>query len=210
VTAVPGTTRDTIEEYIDIEGVPVRIVDTAGIREHADEVEALGIIRARTHINQADLVLFMIDGSETILDMDMDLYRTISHKPLIVVINKIDLVPDPEKDQPGFFNDRPMVRISAKEQTGIDWLKTAIFKAVTTGSEQWQEDACTPNIRHKDALIRALAACGRVEDGLQTGLTNDLLAIDLQGCLSHLAEIVGETTTDDILDAIFTKFCIGK
>jgi tRNA modification GTPase len=210
VTAVPGTTRDTIEEYIDIEGVPVRIVDTAGIREHVDEVEALGIIRARTQINQADLVLFMVDSSEKITETDIDLYRTISHKPLIVILNKIDLVHDSNKNQPGPFADRPTVRISAKEQTGITELKESVFKMVTTGTEQWQEDACAPNIRHKDALIKALAACERVKDGLLHGLTNDLLAVDLQECLAQLAEIVGETTTDDILDAIFTKFCIGK
>jgi tRNA modification GTPase len=209
VTAIPGTTRDTIEEYIDIEGIPVRIIDTAGIREHADEVEALGIERARTLINQADLILFMVDGSQKISGEDVALFRTIIHKPLIVVINKIDIRAD-EHGEEEMFRDSALVKVSAKQQTGITELRKSIFKMVTTGKEQWQEDACSPNIRHKNALIRAVQAGERVEDGLQHGLTNDLLAVDLQECLDQLSGIVGETTTEDILDAIFTKFCIGK
>ncbi len=210
VTAIPGTTRDTIEEYIDIEGVPVRIVDTAGIRENADEVEALGIVRARSQINQADLVLFMVDGSEKITKTDEELFASIRHKPLIVIENKIDLEREAGNEHRELFTDRVIVRISAKEQTGIPELRTTVFRMVTSGHEQWQEDSCAPNVRHKHALKRALAACGRVKEGLRHGLTNDLLAVDLQECLAQLAEIVGETTTDDILDAIFTKFCIGK
>jgi tRNA modification GTPase len=210
VTAIPGTTRDTIEEYVDIEGIPVRIIDTAGIREHADEVEALGIERARTQINQADLILFMVDGSQKLAGEDIDLFRTISHKPVIIIINKIDIIHDDCSEDYGIFQDCSLVRVSAKQQMGIDVLKKSIFGMVTAGKGQWQEEACSPNIRHKDALIRADSACGRVKDGLQCGLTNDLLAVDLQECLDQLDEIVGATTTEDILDAIFTKFCIGK
>ena len=210
VTALPGTTRDTIEEYLDIDGVPVRIVDTAGIRAHADEVEALGIQRAKTQINQADLVLFMVDGSERLTEADHDLFAAIGHKPLLVVINKMDLTCDCGADLVGLIRDSEVCRISAKEQTGIIELRHAIFRMVTTGQGQWQEDACAPNVRHKGALVRALAACERIMNDLQCGLTNDLLAVDLQECLAQLAEIVGETTTDDILDAIFTTFCIGK
>jgi len=209
VTAIPGTTRDSIEEYVDIEGIPVRIIDTAGIREHADEVEALGIERARTLINKADLVLFMVDGSRKITGADVDLFRTIIHKSSIVVINKIDVRADDHGEE-DLFKNKVLVKISAKQQMGITELRKSIFKMVTTGKEQWQEDACAPNVRHKDALIRAVHACERVEDGLQQGLTCDLLAVDLQECLDQLSEIVGVTTTEDILDAIFTKFCIGK
>jgi tRNA modification GTPase len=210
VTAIPGTTRDTIEEYVDIEGIPVRIIDTAGIREHADEVEALGIERARTQINQADLILFMVDGSQKLTASDINLFQAISHKPLIILINKIDLITDDCSEDYGLFQGKSLVRISARRQIGIAELKKSIFEMATGGKEQWQEDACAPNIRHKDALVRAENACERVKDGLQHGLTNDLLAVDLQECLDQLDEIVGVTTTEDILDAIFTKFCIGK
>ena len=209
VTAIPGTTRDTIEEVVDIEGIPVRLVDTAGIREHADEVEALGIERARTLINLADLILFMVDGSQRITGADLDLLQTIIHKPLIIVINKIDRGED-GCGEVEMFKDKVVVKVSAKKQIGITELRKAIFRMVTTGKEQWQEDACAPNIRHKDALVRAVRACRLVEDGLHNGLTNDLLAVDLQGCLDQLNEIVGETTTEDVLDAVFSKFCIGK
>jgi tRNA modification GTPase len=209
VTAIPGTTRDTIEEVVDIEGIPVRLVDTAGIREHADEVEALGIERARTLINLADLILFMVDGSQKITGADLDLLETIIHKPLIIVINKIDRGED-GCGEVEIFKDKVLVKVSAKKQMGITELRRSIFRMVTTGKEQWQEDACAPNIRHKNALVRAVRACELVEDGLLNGLTNDLLAVDLQECLDQLSDIVGETTTEDVLDAIFSKFCIGK
>ena len=133
VTSIPGTTRDTIEEYMDIFGMPVRIVDTAGMREDADEVEALGIRRARERIAQADLVLFMLDGARELSREDEDIFITVASKPLVVVINKTDLLhengeapcsPDPQ---------RPEVRISAKNRTGIEELKRAIFHCVTGG-----------------------------------------------------------------------------
>ena len=102
------------------------------------------------------------------------------------------------------------VEISAKEQTGIEQLKRAIFVAVTSGNDQWEEEGCAPNVRHKQAIVEAVKACDRVLFSLQSGLTNDLIAVDLQSCLDYLAEIVGETTTEDILDVIFEQFCLGK
>jgi len=248
VTAIPGTTRDSIEEIVDIKGMPVRIVDTAGIREDADEVEQLGIQRARDLINRADLILFLLDGSREISEGDYRLYDQVRHKPLLPVINKIDLcdsmVPTlqrgnhrgtlqrgEEKGLPQHGNKEDLslrgnngvitdlssfpdigdcLKISAKEQTGIEQLKQAIFAAVTSEGDQWEEEGCAPNMRHKQALLAAVEACGRVMDSLQAGLTNDLIAVDLQGCLDYLAAIVGETTTEDILDLIFQQFCLGK
>ncbi len=210
VTSIPGTTRDTIEEYIDIQGMPVRIVDTAGIRDDADEVEELGIQRAKDQINQADLILFMVDGSRQLSGADKSLFQTVTHKPLIVVINKIDLVGDSSPIVANPDQRRPEVKISAKQQAGIEDLKTQIFSTVTGGKEQWQEDACAPNVRHKQALMRAHEASERVREGLQADLTTDLLAVDIQECLNQLGDIVGETTTEDILDVIFDQFCLGK
>lgn len=211
VTAIPGTTRDTIEEYIDIEGVPVRIVDTAGIRDNAEEVEELGIQRAKQQIRQADLVLFMIDPTKGISAADHELFRSIQHKPVILVANKMDLLPQGVPDLTEFGNHAlAQVLISAKQQQGITALKKAIFKAVVGNKGQWEEDACAPNLRHKDALARAYAASGRALEGLQSRITSDLLAIDLQECLAELDAIVGVTTTEDILDLIFRQFCLGK
>ena len=208
VTAIPGTTRDSIEEIIDIEGIPVRIIDTAGIRTAAGEVEELGIMRAKDLINKADLVLFMVDGSVAVTEEDTSLYEAVSHKPVLTVINKIDI--KSETDTFSWAAAGEQVQISAKQQLGIDALKQAIFKMIVSGREQWEEDACPPNLRHQVALKRAKIAAKRILDTLQLGLTNDLIAIDLQECLDYLGEIVGLTTTDDILDVVFEQFCLGK
>jgi tRNA modification GTPase len=210
VTAIPGTTRDSIEEIVDIMGVPVRIIDTAGIRDDAGEVEVLGIQRARDLINKADLVLFLIDGAREICEGDRRLYTQVCHKPVIPVINKIDICAEKLPDLSSLTGIGKCLEISARDQVGIEELKQAIFAAVTSGREQWEEDGCAPNIRHKQALLAASEACSRVLAALRAGFTNDLIAIDLQECLLCLAEIVGETTTEDILDVIFAQFCLGK
>ncbi|MBT8353485.1 MAG: tRNA uridine-5-carboxymethylaminomethyl(34) synthesis GTPase MnmE [Desulfofustis sp.] len=209
VTSVPGTTRDTIEEYIDIHGIPVRIIDTAGIREDVEEVEELGIRRARESLNRADLVLFLVDGSEPIDNDDISLFETVKHKPLITVINKCDLEQrfDRQTHQQIVVE---AVEISAREQTGLEQLKEKIFHRITGDREQWQEEGCTPNLRHKAALENGLRALNRVAEGLTDGLHNDLIMVDLLECLDHLGEIVGETTTEDVLDVIFEQFCLGK
>ena len=213
VTSVPGTTRDTIEEYIDIHGIPARIIDTAGIRDDVEEVEELGIRRARESLNRADLVLFLVDGSEPIDSDDVSLFETVKHKPLITVINKCDLEQRLERQ-----TDQPLhqqivseaVEISAREQTGLEQLKEQIFTRITGGREQWQEEGCTPNLRHKAALEKALLALSQVAEGLADGLHNDLIMVDLLESLDHLGDIVGETTTEDVLDVIFEQFCLGK
>ena len=212
VTAIPGTTRDTIEEYLDIKGVPVRIVDTAGIRKGGDEVEEMGIERARKQIDQADLVLFMLDAARGAQEEDRQLFASVSHKPLLLIANKSDL----NKQKPvveGFCFTKdtgPLIQISAKQQQGIEELKNAIFNRVVGGKDQWQEDGCAPNVRHKAALSRARDAATRLGQGLETKNTSDLLAIDLQECLGELDAIIGITTTEDVLDVIFEQFCLGK
>lgn len=210
VTAIPGTTRDSIEEIVDIYGMPVRVIDTAGIRDNAGEVEELGIQRARDLINKADLILFMIDGSRELTDEDRKLYAQVKHKPLLPVLNKIDLGREHLASLSSLIDIGHYVKISAREQIGIDQLKQAIFASVTSGNEQWEEGGCAPNVRHKQALIAAVKAAGQVKISLEAGLTNDLIAVDLQECLSCLTEIVGETTTEEILDVIFEQFCLGK
>ncbi len=210
VTPIPGTTRDTIEEYLDIEGMPVRIIDTAGIRDNVEEVEELGIQRAKLLIQQADLVLFMLDGSRELSDADRQLFRIISAKPLITVVNKIDLETAVHLHPAGLGYTGKEVRISAKLQRGIAELKREIFESVIGSKDQWQEEACTPNIRHKQALIAAGEACARIQESLMNRRSCDLIAVDVQECLAQLGVIVGETTTEDILDVIFSQFCLGK
>ncbi len=211
VTPIPGTTRDSIEEVVDIGGIPVRIIDTAGIREEAGDVEALGIARARELINKADLILLLIDGTRPLGEEDRHIFRQVRHKPLLLVINKIDLCVGgsiPDLSLLGELDS--WVTVSALQQTGIDRLKEAIVKRVTAGRGQWQEEGCAPNFRHKRALLAAETAARRSMDSLRDGLSSDLLAVDLQECLDCLAEIVGETTNEEILDAVFSQFCLGK
>jgi len=209
VTAIPGTTRDTIEEYLDIHGIPVRIIDTAGIREDVEEVEELGIKRAKESINRADLVLFLMDGSQPVCEDDRELFETIAHKPFITVINKCDLDRQLTPGSGSVLLDEA-VSVSALKQEGMTDLKQRIFARLTGGREQWQEEGCAPNLRHKTALENGAAALERVCDGLESGLTNDLITIDLLECFDHLGAIVGETTTEDVLDVIFEQFCLGK
>lgn len=211
VTEVPGTTRDSIEEHVDIGGMPVRLADTAGIRENAEEVEELGIQRARKLINQADVILFMIDGADGVCEEDQLLFATVSHKPTIILANKMDLLPERGEVDLSFFPEAaPKVLLSAKEQLGLEELRDTLFAAVTGGKDQWQEEGCAPNLRHKNSLVKARAACTRIVEALEVGLTSDLIAVDLQECLDQLGDIVGETTTEDILDVIFEQFCLGK
>ena len=209
VTPIPGTTRDTIEEFVDINGIPVRIVDTAGIRDDAEEVEQLGIKRARDSVNRADLVLFLVDGSRTLQKEERELFQTVGHKPLITVVNKSDLLQKVDRSLDGDIF-RSAVQISALNQKNIAELKDKIFERVAGGSEQWQEEGCSPNMRHKAALERAMKACAVACEGIAAGMSSDLVTIDLLECLDHLGEIVGETTTDDVLDVIFEQFCLGK
>lgn len=217
VTAIAGTTRDSIEELVDIMGMPVRIIDTAGIRDQAGEVEALGIQRARDLINSADLVLYMVDASREVSDEDIQLFEDLRHKPMVVAINKLDLF-DLEKEAYALEDHLIFipttihkVYISAKEQSGIEELKQKIFETVVGSGHQYEEEGCVPNVRHKKALTKGLAAAERIIDGIDASLlSSDLVAVDVQECLDQLSDIVGETTTEDVLDIIFEQFCLGK
>ncbi len=212
VTEIPGTTRDIIEEYLNIKGIPVRIIDTAGIRETVETVEEMGIKKARQKQESADLVLLVVDGATDLTAEDRDLARTISDKQAVMVINKTDLVPD--KDFESYrkeFPDFTSVKISAKTHSGLNALEDAIFKEVSEGSDLWDPGhVCAPNIRQSNSLKNALSSSKQLAEALKTYLPPDLIAIEVQSALDHLGDITGETTTEDILDMIFTKFCLGK
>lgn len=211
VTPVPGTTRDTIEEMLTIHGLPVRIIDTAGIRDQAEAVEEMGIERARAKLGTADLVLFLLDAGCGITPEDNKLRQALSAKPVLYVVNKIDIVNDYRAaDFQAKLAGLPMVSISAKQGLHIDGLEQAVYDLVT-GGEAWDPGhGVVPNIRHRDALEKARQAAERVLAGIDGGLPADLVAIELQAGLDHLGDIIGETTTEDVLDMIFQQFCLGK
>jgi len=218
VTPIPGTTRDTIEEFVNIKGMPVRIVDTAGIRHTSEAVEEMGIQRARAKLADADLVLFMLDATEPLTEEDQALYSSVKQnrkkQKVLLVLNKIDIAPGASPDQyKAALGNEELVAVSAKLHTGITELKDTIFSLITgkTKGPGWDPGAAVvPNVRHKDALKKGLEACHRVKQGLDIDISPDLLAIDIQSALDHLGDIVGETTTEDVLDMIFERFCIGK
>ena len=211
VTPLPGTTRDTIEESIVIDGIPVHLVDTAGIRAHKDVVEELGMERARRKMDAADLVLFLLDASQPLTKRDLELYATIKEKQHIVVFNKTDR----GNEQELFvlhekFEQETRVEISAKENVGIDTLRETIFKIVLGDDQAAEVGLCVPNVRHLAALKKTADACHRLLAAICDGAPCDLLAVDAQDGLDYLGDIVGLTTPEDVLDAIFNEFCIGK
>ena len=212
VTAEAGTTRDTIEEQITVRGIPVRIIDTAGIRDSQDVVEEIGIQRSREKMALADVVLLLIDAAQPVLQEDLDLLAGVDRKRLLVVANKSDLCsPQTITALRGRFPGHAVVAISAKHGTGIHELEEALFAQVTGQASGWDPGYSTvPNARHRAAMSKAQAACLDLLACLDQGLSPDLLAIELQTVLDHLGEIVGFTTSEEVLDKIFGEFCIGK
>ncbi|MBA3014771.1 MAG: tRNA uridine-5-carboxymethylaminomethyl(34) synthesis GTPase MnmE [Proteobacteria bacterium] len=212
VTSEAGTTRDTIEEEITVKGMPVRIIDTAGIRASKDSVEAIGIQRSRQKMAMADVVLLVLDAAEPLHQDDQGLIAEASMKHLVVVANKSDLCSDGVIDElRESLDGHPVVAISAKHGTGVRDLEDAIFSLVTGQGGGWDPGYTTvPNARHRAALAKALTSCYGLLAGLGEKLSPDLLAIELQTILDHLGEVVGYTTTEDVLDTIFGEFCIGK
>ncbi len=212
VADIPGTTRDTVEETVSINGIPVHLIDTAGIRQHDDSVEELGIKRAKEKIEQADLILFLIDSKAGINKEDMAIYQTIAHKPHVLVFSKKDLVTkEEEKRLKQLFPEQPGVAISSKNREGINRLEQAIYHEISGEDTEFGEQVpYAPNTRHKTALLKLIQAGKRLDKALKEKAPADILAIELQSAIACLDEIVGLTTTDDILDQIFSEFCLGK
>jgi tRNA modification GTPase len=211
VTKIPGTTRDTIEEIITIQGVPIHLVDTAGIREHADQVEEMGIARARRKVDEADLVLFVVDASEAIGTEDELLFQSLQQKKRIVVLNKMDKATSQmEAAHNERFRQEKIVQLSAKSGQNLHRLQEAIYQSVAASTGLQEQPPCAPNIRHRVALTKVGEACDRVIGALEGGEPVDLVAVEVQSALVELGDVVGLTTPDDVLETIFSSFCIGK
>ncbi|AZO93595.1 tRNA uridine-5-carboxymethylaminomethyl(34) synthesis GTPase MnmE [Halocella sp. SP3-1] len=211
VTDVPGTTRDIIEEFINIKGIPLKIIDTAGIRKTEDLVEKIGVKKAEETLKKADLILMMIDISQGLTEVDLMIYQLIKEKPLIVIVNKTDL---PAKVNFSKlrkeFTGHPLLEISIKEDQGLNELKEAIIDEVLDEELKSDEEVFITRTRHKNALEHSLQAIKRVIKTYQEKLPYDFFTIDLRDCLIGLSDITGETLADDIIDRIFKDFCLGK
>ncbi len=207
VTPIPGTTRDVIEEVLDIKGVPVRLMDTAGLREAKDEVESIGLRFTRERMEAADLILYVIDGSGRV-DEDLEVLRGIK-KRVIVVINKEDLIDEVRlRELEALFWGYKRVVTSALYGRGIDGLKDAIYREVVR--HPGRTEVIITRERHKVCLEEALQALSRGEEVLNKRLPREFLASELRIALDRLGRITGEVTTEEILDRIFSHFCVGK
>jgi len=229
VSDIAGTTRDTIEDELVIEGIGFRFIDTAGIRETKDVVESIGIQKTFEKIEQAQVVLYLVDGSQLTANSNLDSFITeigkiknqYPQKALIVIINKKDTLSEAAlKD----INNRLIayqqelstanrqlssIFISAKNKEGIDDLKNQLLSFVNTGALRNNETIVT-NTRHYDSLLKALEEIQKVQWGLQSGISSDLMAIDIRQALYYFGEITGQVTNDELLGNIFANFCIGK
>lgn len=211
VTAIPGTTRDIIEELLNMQGIPVKIIDTAGLREARDEIEGIGIKLTRKRIAEADLLLFVIDGSVELSPEDYEIYKDIQGRAFVVVVNKMDMGIKLDRERLyEYFAPRDLVVISALQGTNLEKLKEAVFGAVVGGAADIPDTAIIPNARQYALLAQALPLLCQARENLIKGVTPDIVAIDIQEALECLGEITGQTTPEDVLDRIFSQFCIGK
>ena len=213
VTPVPGTTRDAIEEVANIKGIPVRIVDTAGLRSAGDQVEEHGINRAREYLAQADLVLLVFDAGQSLNQEDLDIIADVKKqkKKTIVVLNKIDqpLKLDINKLK-GFLKTAPIVKTAAIKMKGINDIEDAVSALVWQGQVRAKDEVLVSNLRHKQALEQALKNLTSACSALEQKLSAEFISLDIKEALDNLGLIVGQTTTEDLLEHIFSNFCIGK
>lgn len=214
VSDIHGTTRDVIEDTVNIGGITFRFIDTAGIRETNDTIESLGIERTFQKLEQAEIVLWMIDATDDataqLAQLSAQILPRCEGKQLILVFNKADLAGSVSPILPANFpKETKSIRISAKAKTNIDALQQLLIAAANLPTVT-QNDVIVTNIRHYEALNHALEAIRRVQQGLSTNLSGDFISQDIRECIFHLSDIAGEVTNDMVLQNIFEKFCIGK
>ena len=213
VSDIHGTTRDVIEDTVNMGGVTFRFIDTAGIRETNDTIESLGIERTFQKLEQAEIVLWMVDATDAasqINQLSKQILPRCEGKHLILVFNKADLVTDASSVVPAGFPDNVQsIALSAKRRTNIDELQQILVSAANLPSVT-QNDVIVTNVRHYEALTHALEAIKRVQEGLRSNLSGDFVSQDIRECIFHLNDIAGEVTNDMVLRNIFEHFCIGK
>lgn len=214
VSDIHGTTRDTIEDTVTLRGVLFRFIDTAGLRQTTDTIESVGIERSLRAIERANIVLWLIDYSQDKANLSwlkQQISERAGNKQLIIIFNKLDLLTETQIDtlKRTFGEAEKTLFISAKERTNIDALQAALYAAAQL-PETAHGDVIVTNLRHYESLRNAHEAIVRVQSGLESGLSGDLLAQDLRECLNYLGEITGQITSDEVLGNIFAHFCIGK
>lgn len=206
VSHIPGTTRDILEDHMRLNGLNFKLMDTAGIRSTSEVIEQEGIRRSKEAMQQADLILLVLDAAKGLDEQDQWLITQMPAKKTIVVWNKVDL---PHHDLPNLPIPH-VVHLSAKQRMGIDNLRKQIDAVIWQHGAPSREEVLVTNVRHKESIIKALEACRQVIDGLKTGVSPEFLSMDMRMALSELGKIIGTNISEDIISAIFSKFCIGK
>ncbi|MGZ4135694.1 MAG: tRNA uridine-5-carboxymethylaminomethyl(34) synthesis GTPase MnmE, partial [Tumebacillaceae bacterium] len=211
VTDIPGTTRDILEEQINLRGIPLNIIDTAGIRETEDVVEKIGVERSRSALEQADLVLFMVDASRPLEATDRELLQTVLPYPTIVILNKLDLPRQLDvQELQHLAGDKKVVQTSVATGAGMEELEAAVEDLFLSGGIEGQESTYLSNARHVALLEKGKREMIEALETARMGMTLDLVAVDIRNCWMSLGEVIGEAVGDDLLDQIFSQFCLGK
>lgn len=211
VTDIPGTTRDVIEEFVNIRGIPIKIVDTAGIRETEDVVEKIGVEKSRESLLKADLVIMVLDYSEKLTDEDLEILESIDKNKTIVLLNKTDLKKQIEEEKiSNYVENNSIIEISALKQEGIEKLENKIENLVYKGDVKNSSEIVISNTRHRDALAKAHKSVMDALDAIYQKMPLDFIEVDLKNIWDYLGYINGDTVTEDLLDNIFNNFCIGK
>ncbi|NLP15136.1 MAG: tRNA uridine-5-carboxymethylaminomethyl(34) synthesis GTPase MnmE [Clostridium sp.] len=211
VTDIPGTTRDIIEEYINLNGIPVRIIDTAGIRETQDVVEKIGVEKTHKAIDEADLIIMMIDAKKGINNEDNKIILGLADKKLIILINKVDLVDENEiRKIEKKLEGKRYLRTSLKENTGIKELGNTLVDLFVSGEVGMNNEILLTNVRHKSLIDKAVSSIDKALAAQKEQVPVDLLAIDIKDAADYLGQITGESVSEDVMHEIFQRFCLGK
>ena len=211
VTDIPGTTRDVIEEYVNIRGVPLKLVDTAGIRETEDLVERIGVEKSRQMLKEADLILLVLNYNEKLTEEDRSLLHVVEGLSTIVIVNKIDLPRQLDLDEvKATLPTVPIISASVKEEKGIDELEVAISSLFFQGQIMQEDQTYVSNARHIALLKEAIQSIDEFRDSIDSGMPVDISAFDLKRTWELLGEIIGDTASDSLLNQIFSQFCLGK
>ena len=210
VTDIAGTTRDILEEQIHLNGLTLIITDTAGIRETDDVVEKIGVDRAKKYVADADLILYVIDTSTALDENDFKIMEMLQDRSAVVLMNKCDLIPVITEADVKKHLDKTIISFSAREKTGIENLEKEIRELFLGGEINFNDELYITNVRHKNALQEALQSLHLVEQSIADGMPEDFFSIDLMNAYEILGSIIGESVEDDLVDEIFSKFCMGK
>ena len=210
VTDIAGTTRDTIEEQINLAGITLNLVDTAGIRNTKDIVEEIGVNKAKELVEEADLILYVVDSSTELDENDYNILNIIKNRKTVILLNKSDLDTVTDADSISKITDSKVISVSAKDNTGLDELSETIVKLFASGEIDYNDEVYVSGERNKEALEETLESLKLVKKSINEGLPEDFYTIDLMNAYEQLGKITGESVEDDLVNEIFSKFCMGK